>query len=198
MEGINTELLMDEVKKREAIWNSSSETYKDRVLKKNQWSQLCSSALISKTRLLKKRLQHLFDLVYSAHHGSKFSNRAGKPWNLMSATTHDEKAAGGKISSPEPRCAERSETVQSVPSAATTNNTYIYYIETRTRAGEITGLKTSNRLMASKVAREFTRLLSYNLNKISNFIHKNSRKQLLQLYRWLCRESTRSQFTQGH
>ncbi|KAG8329734.1 hypothetical protein J6590_080461 [Homalodisca vitripennis] len=42
MEGINTELLIDEVKKREAIWNSSSETYKDRVLKKNQWSQLCS------------------------------------------------------------------------------------------------------------------------------------------------------------
>jgi hypothetical protein len=42
MEGLNTEMFIDEVKKREAIWNSSSETYKDRILKKNQWSELCS------------------------------------------------------------------------------------------------------------------------------------------------------------
>jgi hypothetical protein len=42
MEDFNTEMFIDEVKKREAIWNSSSETYKDRILKKNQWSELCS------------------------------------------------------------------------------------------------------------------------------------------------------------
>lgn len=42
MEEKNTELLIDEVKKREAIWNTSSETYKNRILKKNQWSELCS------------------------------------------------------------------------------------------------------------------------------------------------------------
>ncbi|KAG8284682.1 hypothetical protein J6590_097724 [Homalodisca vitripennis] len=59
MEGINTELLIVEVKKREAIWNSSSETYKDRVLKKNQWSQLCSIFCSNfEAQTPKKTLQH--------------------------------------------------------------------------------------------------------------------------------------------
>ncbi|KAG8326429.1 hypothetical protein J6590_041110 [Homalodisca vitripennis] len=68
---------------------------------------------------------------YSAHHGGQFSSRQGKPWKQMSATTHDDEAVGGKSSSPGHRCAERSETAQSVSSAATTNNTYIYYINTK-------------------------------------------------------------------
>ncbi|KAG8308838.1 hypothetical protein J6590_100031, partial [Homalodisca vitripennis] len=33
----------------------------------------------------------------SAHHGDQLSSRAGKSWKL-SATTHDERAAGGKSS----------------------------------------------------------------------------------------------------
>ncbi|KAG8316833.1 hypothetical protein J6590_040087 [Homalodisca vitripennis] len=35
-----------------------------------------------------------------------FSSRAGKPWEQMSATTHDEKAAEAKSSSPGPRQCE--------------------------------------------------------------------------------------------
>ncbi|KAG8256391.1 hypothetical protein J6590_069563 [Homalodisca vitripennis] len=47
------------------------------------------------------------DMLSGVHHGSQFSSRAGKPWKLMSATTHDDIAASsGKSSSPGPRQCE--------------------------------------------------------------------------------------------
>ncbi|KAG8325258.1 hypothetical protein J6590_072694 [Homalodisca vitripennis] len=71
-----------------------------------------------------------------AHHEGQLSGRVGKPWK-RSVTTHDGGVAGGKSSSPGP---QRSQTAQSVPSAATTNNNS--YINKHINEPGRTGLKT--------------------------------------------------------
>lgn len=41
MDDLDTEQFIEEVKKRTAIWDSSSDDYKNRDLKKNQWAEVC-------------------------------------------------------------------------------------------------------------------------------------------------------------
>lgn len=41
MEDLDTEQFIEEVRKRTAIWDSSSDDYKNRDLKKNQWAEVC-------------------------------------------------------------------------------------------------------------------------------------------------------------
>jgi hypothetical protein len=41
MNDLDTERFIDEVKKRKAIWDTSSEGYKNINLKKSQWMEVC-------------------------------------------------------------------------------------------------------------------------------------------------------------
>lgn len=41
MDDLDTEQFIEEVRKRTAIWDSSSDDYKNRDLKKNQWAEVC-------------------------------------------------------------------------------------------------------------------------------------------------------------
>lgn len=40
-ENVSTEILIDAVKERKALWDTSSEDYKDTNLKKKQWFEIC-------------------------------------------------------------------------------------------------------------------------------------------------------------
>lgn len=42
MNFLDTERLIDEVKKRKAIWDNSTEDYKNKKLKNEQWFEICN------------------------------------------------------------------------------------------------------------------------------------------------------------
>lgn len=49
MEEIDVELFIDEVKKRPALWDSTSDLYKNRQLKRDGWKEICEIFVSSLT-----------------------------------------------------------------------------------------------------------------------------------------------------